>query len=131
MFKVMGAEQFEDTLLVTPMADGKRWRVAQTFRYETDAGLLVEIPTGFTTDFASVPRFLWPIVPPFGKYTRAATVHDWLYDQHRKGLAHYSKAYADAVFLEALQDCGCGWWTSTVMWLGVRIGGRRAWKGKP
>jgi hypothetical protein len=131
MFKVLGAEQFEDALLVTPMADGTRWKVAQAFHYTNDAGGIIEVPAGFVTDFASVPRFLWPIVPPFGKYTRAATVHDWLYDQHRKGKAHYSKAYADAIFLEALQDCGCSWWTSTVMWLGVRIGGRRAWKGTP
>jgi hypothetical protein len=37
------------------------------------------IPKGFITDFASVPRFFWRIIPPWGRYSPAAVVHDYLY----------------------------------------------------
>lgn len=38
------------------------------------------IPQGYTTDFASVPRWLWPIFPPHGRMANAAVVHDFCYD---------------------------------------------------
>jgi hypothetical protein len=108
--------QFRDPLVVTPMADG---------------GARIEVPAGEVTDFASIPRFLWPILPPTGRYTRAAVIHDKLYSDHRKHLFHYSRAYADAVLMEAMRDCGCGWLVCYVIWFGVRLGGFVAWKGKP
>ena len=65
---MLNQQQFEDALLVTPMPDGRRWRVVSDCHYETDGGAKITIPAGFITDFASVPRILWPLFPPFGKY---------------------------------------------------------------
>jgi hypothetical protein len=124
---LLNQRQWEDELLVSPMPDGRRWKVVAACHYVTDAGVRVEIPVGFITDFASVPRVLWPLFPPFGKYTRAAVVHDYLYDQHRKRVARYSRAYCDAVLLEAMKDCQCGWGQCFLIWLGVRLGGWAAW----
>jgi hypothetical protein len=123
-------QQFKTPLVVTPMPDGKRWKIHEAFDYETDAGTVIEIPAGETTDFASIPRFLWPILPPTGRYTRAAVVHDHLYREHRLGHKHYSRAYADAVFMEGMRDCGCGWLVCYTIWLGVRLGGWAAWSAK-
>ena len=121
--------QFLTPLVVTPMADGRRWKIHDEFDYETDGGARIEIRVGETTDFASIPRCLWNILPPTGTYTRAAVVHDHLYSEHRKGHGHYSRAYADAVLMEAMRDCGCGWLVCYTIWFGVRIGGWAAWKG--
>lgn len=48
------------------------------FRYFDVDGWVISIPAGYTTDFASTPRWLWWWLPPHGKYERAAVVHDWL-----------------------------------------------------
>lgn len=37
-----------------------------------------DIPPGFVTDGATVPRILWPIAHPWGKGLEAAILHDWL-----------------------------------------------------
>ena len=40
----------------------------------------VIIPQGFTTDLASIPRILWPIVSPLRSSTVTPSIlHDWLY----------------------------------------------------
>ena len=57
------------------------WRVTTPFRYylgTEDTGRYISIPAGYLTDGASVPRVLWSIVPPWGRYGQAAIVHDFL-----------------------------------------------------
>jgi hypothetical protein len=39
----------------------------------------VNVPVGFVTDFASVPRIFWSLLRPDGNYTHPAIVHDYLY----------------------------------------------------
>lgn len=56
-------------------------------------GIQILIPKGYNTDLASVPRLLWSIIPPFGEYTFAAIIHDYLYD---KGM--FTKEFADKEF---------------------------------
>ena len=55
------------------------WRVTKEFRYYIrckDGGEWVYVPAGYLTDGASVPRLLWPLIPPWGAYGQAAVVHD-------------------------------------------------------
>lgn len=40
---------------------------------------IIRVPAGFVTDFASIPRAFWVVLPPTGKYGKAAVVHDYLY----------------------------------------------------
>jgi hypothetical protein len=57
------------------------WLVELGFRYylgDKDSTKWVDIPKYFLTDGASVPRFLWNLIPPWGIYGQAAVVHDWL-----------------------------------------------------
>ena len=39
----------------------------------------VDVPIGFVTDLASIPRIFWSILRPDGAYTYPAIVHDYLY----------------------------------------------------
>jgi hypothetical protein len=82
----------------------------------------IEIPAGFGTDFASVPRALHWIVDRIGGHTEAAVVHDWLYWAQRT-----SRANADEIFYRLLRLSGCGRVKSLAMWAAVRSGGWLAW----
>lgn len=57
----------------------------------------VIVPKGFITDFASVPKKLWGLVGPYGRHTKAAVLHDWLYSSQSK--ENFSKEVADRLFL--------------------------------
>lgn len=94
------------------LAGGYQWRV----------------PAGFVTDFASVPRVFWRVLPPWGKYSRAAVVHDYLYRVHPAGI---SRLDADRIFLSLMRQDGVGWATRTAMYRAVRIGGGGAWRSGP
>lgn len=68
-----------------------------------DSQKIIEVPAGYVTDFASIPRGLWNLIPPWGRYRKAAVVHDWLCD--------YSEddKHTDYVFLKLMQHDGIGW----------------------
>ena len=78
--------RFDKPVLLESLPGGV-WRVYEGFGYHTDIDRhfiatgpwVVEIPNGFITDFASVPRLFWNIFPPIGNYRNAAIVHDYLY----------------------------------------------------
>lgn len=57
----------------------------------------IEVPAGFPTDFASVPKKLHWLLPPTGRYGKAAVLHDYLYEY---GIG--TKEKADYVFYEAM-----------------------------
>ncbi len=89
------------------------------------AGLIV--PSGFSSDGASVPRFFWRLVFPPGdqKALRAAFVHDWLYRTHPEG---WSREAADMLFLKLLLENGMPKLNAVLAWLGVRLFGAAAWQ---
>lgn len=76
------------------------------------------VPKGFKSDMASVPRFLWPLLPPHGRVKKAAILHDWLYSQPK-----IDRAFADLLFLEAMKSDGVPWLQRWAMYLGVRAFG--------
>tara|TARA_R110002012_G_scaffold130733_1_gene283260 strand:- start:446 stop:841 length:396 start_codon:yes stop_codon:yes gene_type:complete len=83
------------------------------------------IPAGFTSDGASVPKILWRIYPPFGKYLEAAVVHDWFCVLGNKGESPIDSVTAAKVFREAMVACGVGKWRRNKMYWAVRFGGPR------
>lgn len=118
--------------------DGKNWRVIHTFVYDIGdlgSGKSVVIPEGFITDFASIPRGLWNVLPPTGGYGKAAVVHDYLYrggyittilgnvETHNNP----TRAETDAILKEAMDVSGVGRVTRWTIWAGVRVGGWLAW----
>jgi hypothetical protein len=85
---------------------------------------IVRVPIGFQTDLASIPRWLWSVVPKSGAYDRPAVVHDWLYYDGGGGL---TRGQADAVLTEAMVSCRVAAYTRIVLAAGVRLGGGQAW----
>jgi hypothetical protein len=111
---------------VTPLDDGRNWRVDETFSFESEVlDAIITIPIGFETDFASIPRAFWSWLPPTGKYSRAAVIHDFLY--RTPGMA--TRAQADAVLREAMEILNVGWLTRQIIYNGVRLGGGSSYRG--
>lgn len=106
--------------------DGRNWLLTNPFTFGSAIlERVIEVPDGFTTDFASIPRILWNIYPPTGVYGKPAVIHDFLYRT-----AYYAtRAQADAVLLEAMIELGVSKWTREIIYRGVRIGGQRSYKG--
>jgi hypothetical protein len=84
------------------------------------------IPKDFRTDFASVPRILWALFPPYGAYTRATILHDWLLDERKAGRYHASSRDIDGLFKRTLKEYKTGTIKSNLMWTGVRWGAVRS-----
>ncbi len=82
-----------------------------------------EVPVGFVTDMASVPRAFWTLWPPVGVYSLAAVLHDYLY---ATGIV--SRKDADGIFRRAMRVSGTGRFTRWPLYWGVRLGGWFAWR---
>jgi hypothetical protein len=78
------------------------------------------VPAGTGTDFASVPRpFVW-FIPRYGKYTRAAILHDYLW--RVKALSgEISWADADGLFRRTLRELDVAFLRRWIMWSAVRL----------
>lgn len=120
--------------------DGIRFKLIDPISYQTDInpesfgytieylrkdknGLLwIDIPSGFVTDFASSPQFLWSIVPSIGRHSRASIVHDFIYGYNKEG-----KPWADKVFFEAMTVDKTSTFVKYACYYAVRLMGRKAW----
>ncbi len=99
-------------------------------------GHVVEIPAGFVTDFASVPKAFWSIFPATDPhYLRAAVVHDWgyqfggMYPLADGGLLDLSqRSKVDVLFLDLMQAEGANWISRRVIFRAVRTFGWAAWR---
>jgi hypothetical protein len=77
---------------------------------------IIVVPTGFTTDLASIPRLLWFIFPPTGSYGKAAIIHDYLIVENKR-----TRKECDDIFLEAMKVDDVGFFTRNIIYLGVRF----------
>jgi len=129
---------FLTPLRVERINGGNEWRVLEPFEYRVgaeDSHILVDVPVGFVTDFASIPRGLWNVFPPVGgKYDKAAVIHDRLYqfpyyvwDNDRAREVGIVKKFADDTFKEAMQVLGVSWLARNTIWLAVKLGGNGIW----
>ena len=84
----------------------------------------VEAPTGFVTDFASIPRVFWSLLRPDGEYTYPAIIHDYLYWTQIR-----PKDVADEIFRASMQDFNLSSKIITTIYNAVRLGGQSAWDG--
>lgn len=97
--------------LVQPLA-GEPWPV-----------LKLVVPSGFITDFASIPRLFHPLLPKLGRYNRPAILHDWLY-----AAAVVGKDLADRIFLAAMEATGVSLPRRELMFVAVRYFGWIVWR---
>ena len=85
------------------------------------------VPAGFESDGASVPRIFWRLVfpPTDTRALRAAVIHDYIYRQQPEG---WDRRMADDLFFRLLVEDGVPTWRARLAWLGVRVGGGKAWE---
>lgn len=108
----------DTSYVIVKVIDTRKYELVQPFSY-TSHNINVYIPAGFITDFASVPRLFWALMPPNGRYTKAAIIHDYMY---HNGMA--TKKDADLVFKSAMKQLGVPKWKAEIMYFAVRIFGR-------
>lgn len=84
----------------------------------------IEIPAGFETDFASIPRLLWPLFPPDGPWLEASIVHDYCYRER----VPFSRFFADALFRELMAQYRVPRLRRVVFYWAVRLLGWLWWR---
>jgi hypothetical protein len=111
--------------------DDQNWETLRALPYHATTEDF-EVPVGERTDFASVPRvFVW-FIPRYGRYTKAAILHDYLC-----GIAvpagRISRIEADGIFRQAMRELGVPFLRRWIMWAAVRLSaltnpaGRKKW----
>lgn len=114
---------FTTDLVVKPI-DKARWELMSPLAYKSPLKLFI-VPEGFITDFASVPRVFWTLLPPAtGRHREAAVLHDYLYT-----IKSTSRKFADNIFLDAMIGAKVPAWKRQLIYWAVRFGGGSYWKG--
>jgi hypothetical protein len=120
---VTGAQQPMSPPAVSPFADQTTWLLIRPFQYQIlDTGLVIDVPAGFVTDFASIPRPLWALASPHGFYSRASIIHDFLYWDQR-----CTREQADRIMLIAMQESAVRFAERQAIYAGARDGGQSSW----
>ena len=112
---------FTDPLNVEIQANGVCGRLLTEFEYHVGCETspdIIKVPVGFVTDFASTPWGTWNLFPKLGRYSKAAVVHDYLYQSKLR-----SRLESDAILLEAMGVLGVPAWQRTIMYWAVRCFG--------
>ncbi|WP_353721348.1 DUF1353 domain-containing protein [Dyadobacter sp. 676] len=106
------------------------WEVVEDCTVESKLPGMV-IPAGYRTDFATIPRLLWPLMPPHGRMANAAIAHDYAYD-NRLGEAEFGETQARlrACVEFALRASKTAWpdWQMSIAYIFIRLFGRKWWR---
>ena len=105
------------------LPDGQSARLTKPFIVKLACGTMLTVPAGFTTDFASVPRMFWRIFPPWGTYSPAAVVHDYLYQSGK-----FTKEKSDRIFLYLMKRLQVPFWKRQTMYWAVKMFGSKSWE---
>jgi len=145
--------KFPKELVVVPCEDGHHWTLVKKFQFESDKLGTITCPKNMVTDFASIPPLnligvvaaiiglimgwspfvglalfvimIAHLLLPTGSYTRAATIHDFLYSDRS-----LSRSDCDMVLYEAMVACKTIWWKRYLIWFNVRLFGWACWHGR-
>ena len=114
-----------DAPILKPFADNRQWLLVEDVRYTVgQTTTTIVVPSGFVTDFASIPQPFWGTgLSPNGTYSKAAIVHDYLY--WTQGC---TRKQADNILLIAMKESEVDTTTRAAIYEGVRFGGDSAWE---
>jgi Protein of unknown function (DUF1353) len=123
---VSWGQQTPPSPAVRAFGDNKFWITVEDMTYvigsTTDR---IVVPKGFVTDFASIPQALWSLgLSPYGQYSRAAIVHDYLY--WSQGC---TRAQSDRLLVIAMKESNVRGFDEFVVYQGVDKGGAGSWNG--
>ncbi len=119
-------EQISDTA-----NDGRgEWILIAPLLYKSDLTNDVYIvPSGFRTDFASVPRLPIAFLLCGDTASKPAALHDALYTADARTGKHMvlDRLTADLILKESALSEGVPTWRAWALFLGVRLGGDSHW----
>jgi hypothetical protein len=104
--------------------DDQRWELDSPLTHASESGTFT-VPKGFKTDLASVPRhFVW-LFPTYGRYTKAAILHDYLVKKPPPAdrPPNMNRSKADHIFRCAMLELGVPFVRRWMMWSAVRTQG--------
>jgi len=113
-------------LILDPISNGKAI-LLEEYVYEIN-GYLIRVPKSFITDGASVPKSLQWLYNPYGKYIKAAVIHDYLYSCYNN--TGINRTLADKIFRYIMQETGVDNRTVRRFYTAVRCFGENSWKPK-
>jgi len=114
--------------------DGIHFKLEKGFFYKTFipkgakklGGLVITIPDGFITDFATIPRGFWGFFYPMDKrWAKAAIIHDFIYSR-----VLFDRKTCDKIFKEAMIKTGTPKWNANLFYYSVRAFGWRYYNSK-
>ena len=115
---------FDKREIAVRTGDGRHFTLLEDLTYTAKNGGVYVTKAGWTTDGASIPRFLWDRgFAPFGVYWLAAVLHDGRY---RYGTE--PKQLCDWLFKEAAIWLGTKPMTANILYEGVDTGGGPAFR---
>lgn len=115
--------EFKNILVASPFADGYYWYLRDNLRWLSAAGAEYIVPAGFVTDFASIPRPFWWLLPKWARYGNAAVIHDFNYWEQK-----IDRKTADRAMVEGMQDLDVGKLTRSLIYFFLRVFGSFAWR---
>jgi hypothetical protein len=116
-------KEFRTIVVVSPFADGTYWYLRENLRWLSAAGEEYVVPRGFVTDFASIPRPFWWLLPKWARYGSASIVHDFNYWEQK-----YDRKTADRAMVEGMKDLNVGGVTRAMIYFFLRLFGGFAWR---
>lgn len=131
---------FAPTVLPDPTVKyvGDTWVLAEDCVYTTNDGFTITAKSGFKTDLASVPRFLWLLIAPNELSLIAPIFHDLIYRSGGKVILPtgevrpvskiFTKQEADDLFLELMTRAKISYWKRNVAYLAVEKFGGDSWR---
>jgi hypothetical protein len=103
------------------------YEVVEAFLCWAENGETYLVPSGFVTDGASIPRWLWSLVglhPRSPEIGQAAAMHDLLYRYAPQGI---SRSRADDLLAEGMRTLNASAWRRWKVRQGLRLGGWVEW----
>ena len=113
-------------LILEPISNGKAI-LLQDYVYSIN-GYDIKVFRGFITDGASVPKSLQWLYNPFGKYIKAAVIHDYLYSAYNN--TGINRTLADKIFNFIMKETGVDNRTVRRFYNAVKYFGETSWKPK-
>ena len=113
-------------LILEPISNGKAI-LLQDYIYSIN-GYDITVFKGFVTDGASVPHSLQWLYNPFGKYIKAAVIHDYLYSTYNN--TGINRTLADKIFNFVMKETNVDVRTRRKFYAAVRAFGETSWKAK-
>jgi hypothetical protein len=116
----------KNKLILDPNSNGKAI-LLDDYVYSIN-GYEIKVFKGFITDGASVPKSLQWIYNPFGKYIKAAVIHDYLYSTYNN--TGINRTLADKIFKHIMKETGVDKRTCRRFYNAIKYFGETSWKAK-